>query len=154
MPFDWNNYIALAKTLNAMANDSAKRSAVSRAYYGAFHRASDVLRSNGVQTFPRDQRKSHAKIWNVYKESAKKNCRRIGAQGGRLLNDRHDADYDSGRNFDAAEVTTFIADVEALVAAVAVPANVPEGFTGAVVATTRPSLLCRTLEAVKRFFGC
>src|SRR6266481_2031788 len=112
MSFDWATYIALAKTLNALPDDSAKRSAVSRAYYGVFHAASNTLKARGIQTFPKDQRKSHAKIWNVYKESSKRDCRRIGAKGGRLMDDRHDADYDAERNFDPAEVTTFITEVE------------------------------------------
>jgi uncharacterized protein (UPF0332 family) len=152
MSFNWSTYIDLAKVLNAMPEESARRSAVSRAYYSAFHVASSTLKTNGIQTFPRDLKKSHAKIWNVYKKSTKRNCRRIGVRAGNLMDDRLEADYNAARNFDAAEVTMLITEVENLVVAIGAPANVPEGFIGRLPAPVAPSNspLVRMVRAVKR----
>ena len=130
MSFDWQSYLALAKTLNAMSDEAAWRSAVSRAYYSAFHAASSTLKANTIATFPKDERKSHAKVWNVYTQSAKKDCRRIGNRATRIMDDRLDADYNAARVFKAAEVTTLINETEALVTAIGVPQNLPEGYTG------------------------
>jgi uncharacterized protein (UPF0332 family) len=152
MSFDWNTYIALAKTLNALPHEAAKRSAVSRAYYGAFHRASDTLKTRGIQTFPKDNKKSHAKIWNVYKESANRACRKIGVRGALLMDDRHDADYNAARTFDSAEVTTYINDIETLVTDIAVPANLPQGFIGPLQGGLAPSPIIRAIQTVRRIF--
>jgi uncharacterized protein (UPF0332 family) len=148
MNFDWNTYIDLAKTLNAMRDESAQRSAVSRAYYGAFHAASITLRTNGVLTFPQDARKSHAKIWNVYKKSQSTNCRRVGVKCGRFMDLRHDADYDATVSFHAADVGIIINDVENAVVDLAT--HVPEGYTGP---TTLPNNLNQFLARLKKALG-
>jgi uncharacterized protein (UPF0332 family) len=155
MSFDWSTYIDLAKTLNGMTEDSAQRSAVSRAYYSAFHAASGTLKTNGIQTFPKDDRKSHDKVWNVYKESQKRDCRRIGNRGARLMEQRHDADYDAGLAFNPTDVATLITDVESLVTAMQGPNNLPEGFIGPLKPKTKPTgnRFVAAVKAVAKVFG-
>lgn len=153
MSFDWSTYIALAKNLSALPDEAAQRSAISRAYYSAFHAANGILKINGIQTFPKDQRKSHDKVWNVYKESHKKDCRRIGNRAARLMEDRNDADYDGARVFNPGEATTFITDVENLLTSIGVPQNLPEGFIGPLPATPSNNLLARVARAVKIVLG-
>jgi uncharacterized protein (UPF0332 family) len=154
MSFDWSTYIDLARNLNALPEheQAAQRSAVSRAYYAVFHEASGTLKTNCINTYPKDQRKSHDKVWNVYKGSSKRDCRRIGNKAARLMEDRHDADYDAARVFNLGEVATFITDVESLVTAIRVPLNLPEGSVGPFPAPVVPAWL-RVITAVKRTLG-
>jgi len=147
MSFDWNTYVALAKTLHGMPDEAAWRSAVSRAYYSAFHAASSTLKNASIRTFPKDERKSHAKIWNVYKESTKKDCRRIGNRATRLMDSRHDADYDASCTFKQAEVARLISDTEALLVSIGTTANIPEGYT------IGPPTSSSLLDEVLRFLG-
>ena len=44
MPFDWNGYLELAETLTKVeANESALRTAISRAYYSAYNQAFEYV---------------------------------------------------------------------------------------------------------------
>ena len=63
------------------------------------------------------------------------------------MDDRHDADYNAARVFKAAEVTTLINETEALVTAIGVPQNLPEGYTG----QRTPHPLMRLLRRAFRF---
>jgi hypothetical protein len=65
------------------------------------------------------------------------------------MEDRHDADYNAARVFKAAEVTTLINETEALVTAIGVPQNLPEGYIGQ--HSTRPAH--PLIRLLKRAFG-
>ena len=127
MSFDWNEYLRLAQQLSGLANDAASRSAVSRAYYSAFHAASLSVKSNNVATNPKYERDRHLRIWNIYIDSSNKECRRIGNRGQRLKVERQYADYDPDTSFPETRVQQAIAQAEALVAGLA--GNVPENFS-------------------------
>ena len=143
MSFDWNEYLKLATQLGGMADDAAKRSSVSRAYYSVFHAASLSLKTNNVAMNPRYERDRHLRVWNAYMSSAKKDCRRIGCAGQRLKDLRQKADYDPDTDFPVAHVQRCLLDVAKLVANI--PANVPEGFSSG--ARTN-----RVLSFIRRFF--
>ena len=126
MSFDWNEYLPLAQQLSALGNDAARRSAISRAYYCAFHAASLSLAANKVLTNPRYSRDRHLQIWNIYIVSTSRDCRRIGNNGQRLKLERHSADYNADEGFPDARVQRCIAQATSIVAGI--PANVPESF--------------------------
>jgi len=75
MPFDWNEYLALARRLAAAGDEASKRSAISRAYYfvfnSAFSRAEATaggypavrVITNGVGTSTRVRRMRPAESW-------------------------------------------------------------------------------------------
>lgn len=144
MSFDWSEYLRLAQQLGGLADDAANRSAVSRAYYSAFHAASLSVKSNKISTNPKYERDRHLRIWNIYMDSANKECRRIGNRGQRLKAERHYADYDAESSFSETRVQHAIAQAQAVVAALV--RNVPESFSPG------RSRLGRLIVYVRRFF--
>jgi uncharacterized protein (UPF0332 family) len=142
MSFDWDDYILLAKNLSGLGTDAARRSAVSRAYYCAFHAAALSLENNKIATNPKYTRDRHLRVWNIYIESANRECRRIGNGGQRLKIERHEADYDPGSDFTNIRVQRCIAQAETLLEGIR--ANVPEGYS-----TTRGRVK-RALSYIRR----
>ena len=93
MSFAWNEYLSLAQELSARSEEACLRSAVSRAYYAAFHTARDyILRRHPAEHLPGGP-DDHGKVWRVLETSG-----RLGARMGRLGKDlrrwRNQADYD------------------------------------------------------------
>lgn len=90
--FDWANYLLLAEELAARNDqESALRSAISRAYYAVFCKARDALLREGVQI---SQAASiHTSVWMTYQQAADAKRRTIGVTGNRLRIDRNRADY-------------------------------------------------------------
>jgi hypothetical protein len=89
---DGKSFFALAKTLAAQQTDkAAQRSAVSRAYYGAFNYGRHVLRQLGYARAAAGR--SHGDVWNRFQ-----NCGDAAVESaGRMLADleaaRVSADY-------------------------------------------------------------
>jgi uncharacterized protein (UPF0332 family) len=146
MTFDWNLYLQLAKRLSAAGDDASKRSAVSRAYYSAFHAASSAIKSHNVATDPRHARDRHQRIWIAYINSSARGCRQIGSDGQRLKYDRQEADYDPDSRFNDARVQQCIAKAESLAANTAI--HIPESF-----GPTNKNPLGSALSYMRRFFG-
>jgi hypothetical protein len=92
MPFNWNDFFTLAEKLAAEADDAAKRTAVSRAYYSAFHDAMERAERN---CGPKQGATSHDWCWNRYIYSGDNNCNGIGVAGNRLKAMRVHVDYNS-----------------------------------------------------------
>lgn len=92
-PFDWVEYLELAERLVAWrGNPAAERSAISRAYYAAFHQAKTYfLAYGGRLTF---QGEDHGAVADWFKESGHRDLRRIGLDVARLRRLRRVADYD------------------------------------------------------------
>ena len=102
--FDWEDYHLLARELLSLADSSSIkeamfRSAVSRAYYAAYHRACDYLRE--VNEYPSDQdlqanrNRSHQVIIDIFiGNTARPGWKRIGKKLSRLKDFRRRADYD------------------------------------------------------------
>jgi len=86
-PFDWNEYLNLATTLSADADEASHRSAVSRAYYAAFHAATLHAKANGYAE------RSHGRLWKMYAADADLNAKRISTMGNLMKKAREDADY-------------------------------------------------------------
>lgn len=91
MSFNWSAYLQLATQLSGSPNEAEKRTAISRAYYYAFHVANDFLRANKVALNPKLA--GHERVWAVYIKSSRPECVKIGTDGNRLRVARRDADY-------------------------------------------------------------
>lgn len=91
MPFDWNEYLVLARQLAAAQDDASKRSAISRAYYFvfnvAFARAENTAgRHPGGESF-------HKWCWDKYRNTPDVSCQRLGIDGDRMKRRRVKVDY-------------------------------------------------------------
>lgn len=103
MSFDWTEFLvfaeALQKALQANpdslgSSEAAFRSAASRAYYAAFHRALDFAVGEGY--VPLHSGDDHRRVPQHFRhhEPSNKTRRKIAQQLDRLLKHRHRADYD------------------------------------------------------------
>jgi hypothetical protein len=91
-PFDWSNYLGLAKQLAQNKDDEASlRSAISRAYYFVYNLALERAEKNGF-TIRRDD-SYHAQLWLNYAGSPDPTCVRLGEIAKRLKFSRVKADY-------------------------------------------------------------
>jgi len=92
--FDWDEYLQLAEELHERDSDflreASKRTAISRAYYAAFHEALQYA-PNRVQSAPRDK---HRKLIDHYKQAPTQTERTVGRQLERLRDNRNAADYE------------------------------------------------------------
>jgi hypothetical protein len=91
MPFDWNNYLALAEELATRTDEASKRTAISRAYYCVFNLAfaraeSTAGRYPGGESF-------HNWCWGKYKRGPDRSCMQLGITGDRMKTRRVQADY-------------------------------------------------------------
>jgi hypothetical protein len=91
MPFDWNNFLVLARELAARDDVSSHRSAISRAYYFVFNTAfARAERTAGPM--PRGER-FHEWCWNKYRATPDHSCQQLGINGDRMHKARVKADY-------------------------------------------------------------
>lgn len=97
MSFDWSRFITLAKELFQRAADSTQepelRSAISRAYFGAFCMTRNFLRDKEGDTFSREAA-DHQKVYNILVSSGDSRRRQIAEDLYRLRIDRNKADYE------------------------------------------------------------
>lgn len=93
----WPEYIFLADDLATRGSEAAQRSAVSRAYYGAFNPARRWLEAN---VGPIDNRAAHRQVWDAFSapdlasEDTLDKWEVVGEIGERLRALRNQADYD------------------------------------------------------------
>lgn len=95
MSFDWSNYLDLAQELHDNATNSSSeeanlRSSISRAYYGAYHKARLRLYQKWGISLPKGVI-AHQQLRNEY---ASRNYRKISVTLDRMRYDRNRADYD------------------------------------------------------------
>lgn len=92
--FDWEAFLDVAVELVQRSGDAgAERSAISRAYYAAFHRASGYVHQRGVHlTFTG---RDHALVWDwFFGPNADHALHWVGNAGSLLRRTRRHADYD------------------------------------------------------------
>ncbi len=104
MAYDWNNYLQFAKMLlsnSAYPDDLTNyRIIASRAYYAAFHIASEFRERHNLPNGPLGA--VHERLISAYKNMQRKDvafqtkCHKISYELERLKKRRQDADYDSG----------------------------------------------------------
>jgi len=83
MPFDWQEYLLLARELSQRSGEAALRSAISRAYYAAFCTACNYLRQRG-ESIP-DSEHSHKAVWDSFQRKGK-SAQAVFINGERLKN--------------------------------------------------------------------
>jgi uncharacterized protein (UPF0332 family) len=91
----WGSYVVLAGDLVGQESEAAKRSAVSRAYYGAFNAARRCLEAHGMTI---ENHRAHHQVWRTFKTAeraseADGNWQAIGELGSGLRGLRNQADY-------------------------------------------------------------
>jgi hypothetical protein len=92
---DPREFLALAQQLNLAMTEVAWRSAVSRAYYAAFHVARQLLEDLGF-TVPHGDR-AHGYLWLRLSNCGDPLVQRAGRDLNALRRDRNGADYDLAR---------------------------------------------------------
>jgi uncharacterized protein (UPF0332 family) len=113
------DFLELAVRLANGASEAEYRTAVSRAYYGAFHAARDLVEDTGVELPATAE--AHRKVQLCLAESGDAIGKHAGDELGVLRNRRNSADYDlhspgpGEKNFAVAQ----IARAQRLVAAIA-----------------------------------
>lgn len=92
MSFVWQEYGELATWLLAERNDEAsQRTVISRAYYAAYHAASQVVRSH--ELCPPTQHLTHWLVWRLIRSSGLSNGVNAAKLGIELRDSRVWADY-------------------------------------------------------------
>jgi uncharacterized protein (UPF0332 family) len=92
----WAGYVTLAANLVEYEFESARRSAISRAYYGAFNSARRWLEANGISI---PDHRSHQEVWRTFRlaeraaNGTKEKWQTVGELGGQLRPLRNQADY-------------------------------------------------------------
>jgi uncharacterized protein (UPF0332 family) len=108
------DFLAVANTLAAGPTEAEWRSAVSRAYYAAFHTARELLTRLRFRVPGGEQ--AHAYLWLRLSNTGDPTADAVG----RLLRDlrgrRNNADYDLGRPRSRANATDATADARDLIA--------------------------------------
>jgi uncharacterized protein (UPF0332 family) len=93
----WPGYVILADDLTGLGSEAALRSAVSRAYYGAFNPARLWLEAN---VGPLGNRAVHRRVWDAFSvpdqasEDSRVKWEAVGRIGEDLRDFRNQADYD------------------------------------------------------------
>jgi len=124
MSFNWSLYLQLAQQLAGSPDESAHRTAISRAYYSAYHAVNDHLVANNVVTDL--QRPSHERVWSLYIKSSQLACKQIGNVGFRLRNARVEADYKANKTPSPALLQRSLQDAQSIIATAS--QHVPESF--------------------------
>lgn len=115
MPFDWREYLRLAGFLHATAGayteEAAWRSAVSRAYYGAFGRARNVAQARDGFV-PTGGPEDHDRLCDHFRARRED---RLAQRLGRLRHCRNQCDYNDDVERLAVMVAAAVATAQQVV---------------------------------------
>lgn len=92
--FEWQQYLVLAEALSEISAEAAKRSAISRAYYAAFHVARHLYVASNPSYLSTPGAELHRDVWNWFVRHHARSHREIGLTGSNLKRFRERADYD------------------------------------------------------------
>lgn len=92
MMFEWGKFFQLAEELSDRNGEEYKRTAISRAYYSAFHHAKNFLEKKGLFYNNREM-SVHMLVWQRF-EKLGREYRKIYIKGDRLKEKRTKADYE------------------------------------------------------------
>lgn len=102
-------FLNLAFQLASASDEPRLRTAVSRAYYGAFHQARELLRDAGVHVPSSEQ--VHRRVFQVFSNAGHPSTREAGKLLDSLKAARNVADYDlESTAFQAADGTRLTID--------------------------------------------
>ncbi len=89
-PFAWTDFLALAERLARDSdNEAAQRTAISRAYYAAYHAAAIFVRAKGILTIGH----THSTVWRALIADPDPDRALVGRRGDDLKRLRTNADY-------------------------------------------------------------
>lgn len=89
--FDWSDFLRIAIELAASTTDeAAQRTAIGRAYYAAYGRASEHLLARGLLA-PRAM--SHHNVWSAFRSRSNQDDVDVWTNGIFLKEQRQKADY-------------------------------------------------------------
>ena len=109
-PFDWSQYFTLSNELAKRQEESALRSALSRAYYYVYHLALQRAQANGFTTSSGEG--THKQLWRNFNGSPEPDCQKLAQIAGRLKEKRERADYDDNYKRLADEIPEMLADAQ------------------------------------------
>jgi uncharacterized protein (UPF0332 family) len=112
---DFREYLKLATTLAAGTGEAEWRSAISRAYYAAFHVARELLMSLGFRV-PRADR-AHSYLWLRFANAGAANVKIAGNRLNDLRSQRNRADYDSHSSLLQATAVNEVKNAEDIIQA-------------------------------------
>jgi hypothetical protein len=110
LPFDWLQYFTLADELANRPDESARRSALSRAYYYVYHLALRRAQSNGFTTSAGEA--THKQLWRNFNGSPHPECQKLAQIAGRLKEKRERADYNDDYRRLADDIPEMLADAQ------------------------------------------
>jgi hypothetical protein len=88
--FAWRDYLTLAQQLaGPAADEAAQRTAISRAYYAAYHAAAAFVRAKGILTVGH----THTTVWGALARDPDPGRADVGLKGYGLKQVRLGADY-------------------------------------------------------------
>jgi len=118
--FAWADFFDLATLLSNQSEgtEASQRTAISRAYYAAFHVSRDFLiQRQRLSALARHR--VHVTVWTTLSDSDSSIEQRIGQMGYRLMHIRHHADYDLIYPALDRDLRIVLRDVEWLIAEIA-----------------------------------
>ena len=121
-PFNWTDYLPLARVLAAQADSAARRSAVSRAYYACYGIA---VRYALDHDFPH-RIVTHDRVWGWYRQLDDPTGREINILGKRIKERRIAADYQADDPRVARQAITICDWADELLALLRALADSPE----------------------------
>jgi hypothetical protein len=105
-PFDWPDYLTLADELAVRPEEYCLRTAISRAYYYAYHLARQRILDNDFIIVPGGD--SHKQVWEKFRDSPEHECRKLYLLAEKLKDKRQRADYDKDFPRIAGEFPTIL----------------------------------------------
>ena len=110
---NFRDFLTLAATLAAGSTEAEWRSAVSRAYYAAFHVGCELLRDLAFRV-PRADR-AHAYVWLRLANSSDPDVQNAGQDLNNLRGERNTADYNAYRTLGSVAATQHVQTTEEII---------------------------------------
>jgi uncharacterized protein (UPF0332 family) len=133
---DETGFLELADELSMGNRQADWRTAVSRAYYAAFHKARTLLQHSGFRV--PDAEQAHAYLWLRLSNAGHLDVNKAGTELQRLRRARNVADYDFKRSLDATAAITSVGIATDIVQLLHHLAN-------------EPVIFARTVDAIKNY---
>ncbi len=111
---NWRDYLVLAENLEQTPDEAHQRSAISRAYYSAYHRALAYCETALPSVRIPETGEAHDLVWRSLGTSGRKQERNASVKGDRLRAARRKADYRGNMTPRPADVRDAIANAKAI----------------------------------------
>ena len=106
--FNWLSYLEVAQHLSAQQEQSFRRSAISRAYYGVFGHARDTLQGRGAAFSTGGD--VHRQVISALPNDPRPEVAQLGKELDDLRKERNRADYQTRARFVASRVRGALAE--------------------------------------------